>query len=85
MIEVEKGFLWVASFDIGYRNLCFSIEEYNVDEISHLHKIDKNKQYKEDVLNAEREGSLRDNYVDTDLDKRAKIKALELYRKNNIY
>jgi hypothetical protein len=43
------------------------------------------KQYKEDVLNAEREGSLLDNYVDTDLDKRAKIKALELYRKNGLY
>ena len=58
MIEVEKGFLWVASFDIGYRNLCFSIEEYNVDEISHLHKIDKNKQYNDDGTATEKQSEI---------------------------
>jgi hypothetical protein len=39
---------WIASFDIGYRNLCFCIEEYNIDSISSIKKIAKKDQYNDD-------------------------------------
>lgn len=40
--------VWIASFDIGYRNLCFCIEEYNSSQILKLEKIPKNNQYNVD-------------------------------------
>lgn len=40
--------VWIASFDIGYRNLCFCIEEYNKNEILKLQKLPKNNQYNVD-------------------------------------
>ena len=37
--------IWIASFDIGHRNLCFSIEEIDIDSLKHINKLPKNKQY----------------------------------------
>ena len=37
--------IWIASFDIGYRNLCFSIEEINLQALNHVKKLPKARQY----------------------------------------
>lgn len=39
---------WIASFDIGHRNLCFAIEEIDTNMISHLKPIKKSQMYNED-------------------------------------
>jgi hypothetical protein len=40
--------LWIASFDIGYRNLCFSIEEVSCDALRCIQPIPKDKRYNVD-------------------------------------
>lgn len=40
--------VWFASFDIGYRNMCFAIEEFDVDAISKLPKIAQSAKYNPD-------------------------------------
>jgi len=37
--------IWIASFDIGHRNLCFAIEEVDEKAINVLKKLPKTKQY----------------------------------------
>jgi hypothetical protein len=37
--------IWIASFDIGHRNLCFAIEEVDENAINILKKLPKNQQY----------------------------------------
>ena len=37
--------VWIAQFDIGHRNLCFSIEEIDENIVNVLEKIPKSQQY----------------------------------------
>ena len=53
---IKEEFLWVASFDIGYRNFSFCIEEYNIDEISQIQKIDN--QYNNDGTATEEQSEI---------------------------
>ena len=41
----NEDIIWVASFDIGYRNLAFCVEECNRDAVLQLQKIPRNEQY----------------------------------------
>jgi|TARA_B110000259_G_scaffold49886_1_gene58541 hypothetical protein len=40
--------IWIASFDIGHRNLCFSIEEVDENYVNCLKKLPKSAQYNQD-------------------------------------
>lgn len=37
--------VWLASFDIGYKNLCFCIQEANIKNLSSIKKIPRSLQY----------------------------------------
>ena len=39
---------WIASFDIGYRNLCFSIEEVSANALEKIKLVPKSKRYNQD-------------------------------------
>lgn len=81
----KNNFIRVASFDIGYRNLCFSIEEYNRDNILKLQKIPKVKQYNTNGTSTEAQSKILQSicknsktiiFKNTDLSKKP-IKVLE--------
>lgn len=48
----------IASFDIGYRNLCFSVEEYYTSHLESLKKLSKLKQYNPDGTMTPEQSSL---------------------------
>jgi hypothetical protein len=50
--------IWIASFDIGHRNLCFSIEEINEGDINQIEKLPKNKQYNSDGTATEKQQNI---------------------------
>ena len=50
--------IWVASFDIGYRNLCFAIEEIDLDKIKDIKKLPKKDQYNPDGTTTKEQGQI---------------------------
>ncbi len=52
-----ENMTWAASFDIGYRNFAFCVEEYDKDAVSSLPKIPKAERFNPD-------GTLTDKFED---------------------
>lgn len=46
--EINKGCVWACSIDIGSKNFCWYIEEYNEEEIKKIIPLSKSLRYKED-------------------------------------
>jgi hypothetical protein len=58
--------LWIASFDIGYRNLCFSIEEVSHNALSCIQAVQKDGRYNADGTPTEAQKSvLKQVYMNT--------------------